>query len=410
MPLLMVGGFFLLHSVAKAQQTPTSISDGLSSPVGDTDLGEGTQIPSVTFTGNAEHSNVNDPTHSQLEGSQLSATALSSATVSPYVDATPNIGVLTDAQSTMDRGGGGGGLRNPLFSNQPSTMSAFAARPQLLGSAARDPRSPDDPSDLGNIYARQRLPDYGTNQAFSGVGVVVPTTPSGVGYSSLYPTSGSTVTQDVYFLSDPVISGIDNGYQVHPVVTSDTFAEPSSQVATTFAMNSGDATNFQFDDGQSPSLQPPLHVGEVQRSSLEPAYVSSPTGFPDSTRGMAGSPLEATYAHSPLEPSASPSISPFAPVSGGSFYGQRYSFQPSLHKASSILATNDLWTAEREARRDSITNGTSIMDNLERERQSTREAENRAAGRRHRKTLQELDTPNQQQAYPRQLLPPPKIR
>ena len=318
---------------AQAQDTSISpsIGDPLSGSLNDETQtgGFNTSFDSSTnnLTNPTLHSDISDPTHAALLGSEL--TPFDNAYVSGLVDTAPQTQVQADAQAAAGAPSGafGGGRRSESFAagGFPSqNMASRAAAPNSLGQASMRAAF--------GVGASSRAASLGAGSSVAGEAL----SSSGEGPDALQTQPGVGATQTThqlnrgdraqgYYATDPVLSGSTAGYEADLQLSGD-LPLPSTQTGAFFLESSSIATpQYEYDDGQTPLQYARTGVaGQVIGGS--PDYGASPSGFPDSTRGLAGLSSEASGVLSPLERVAG--VSSESPLASGS---EGLSFSPTLH-------------------------------------------------------------------------------
>ncbi len=360
-------GMLLAAFSCLAQSDPSSaglsLSGSLSDPItaGSPESGFNTSFDATTssFTNGAVHSDVNDPTHAQLLGSTLSP--FDNAFVNAGVQTSPRTGVLSDAQSSVGLNDFGfGGHRNLSFvpGGTAHTLSSASTRPSsnLYGAASTQAAF------TGGMSA---------NAAFNGRAGRAVAAPAGFAgdasasaassntqSSAAQPsadgtgTTGRTGTQ----FTDPVLTGSSAGYDTGSEIHGD-LPTPSTQTGSFFAIASRPEPAYQYDDGQTPLSGRAAVAGPVLGGA--PEYFHSTSGFPDSTKGQAGSMLDIETGVSPLSAPPTASGSPFAAVSGGDVYQPKTRLNPNL-QAQTTRPTGSFEQYERRLRRARLARGASI--------------------------------------------------
>ena len=324
----------LLIGAARVQAQVTSVSPGIGDPLSGS-LSDETQTSGFNSTFDSStnnltnatvHTDISDPTHSELLGSALAP--FDSAYASGSVDTTPQTGVLTDAQAAVGASGGsfGGGSRNQIFISGGFTSQNTAGRAAALNSLGQaSMRAAFGGGTSGRaMFSGTASSSAGQALSFSGEGIPVPQTQTGVGATQTTLQISKSDRPDGFYATDPVLSGSTAGYEADLQLYGD-LPLPSQETGVFFTEASSPATpQYQYDDGQTPLLYARSTVaGQVIGSS--PEYGSSPFGFPDSTRGLAGLTTEAAAVASPLERLNEAGSSPLASGNEG------LSFSPALH-------------------------------------------------------------------------------
>ncbi len=308
--IYLAAALALVLGPARAQAQSTSLSPSIGESVSGS-LTEESQTSGFnsTFdsstsnlTNSTVHTDISDPTHSQLLGSAL--TPFDSAYVSGSVDTAPQPGVLTDAQAAVGAPGGsfGSGSRNQIFTAGGFAAQSAASRAVALNSLGQGSMRSAFSSGASSraMFSGAASSSAGRALSFSGEGIPVPQTQTGVGATQTTLQLNKGDRAEGFYATDPVLSGSTAGYEADLQLYGD-LPLPSAQTGVFFADSSGVATpQYQYDDGQTPSLYArSVAAGQIIGSS--PDYGVSPFGFPDSTRGLAGLASEAVNAVSPLE-------------------------------------------------------------------------------------------------------------
>ncbi len=367
-----------------------SLTGSLSDPVtaGSPESGFNSSFDQTTssFTNGAMHSDVNDPTHAQLVGSTLSP--LDDALVNAAVQTAPRTGILSDAQMSVglnDFGFGGRQNRSFLPGSGAHTLSSVAARPSsnLYGTAATQAAFTGGMS--ANAAFNGRAARAATQaQGFSGEAASPATqgTEGSSALSSAQPAmdANGRDRQATVMFTDPVLTGSSAGYDTGPEMHGD-LPVPSTVTASFFATAPRPDPAFQYDDGQTPLGGRPALAGSVLGGA--PEYLRSTTGFPDSTKGQAGSITSLETGVSPLSAPPTPSGSPFSPVSGGEMYQAKTRLNPNL-KAQIPRPTGSFEEYERRLRRTRLASGATISqaDSVYRQDLKDYRRTNGKAGRR----------------------------
>ena len=402
--LIAAASGLLAGSVARAQGSLSpSLSPNLSNPLSESTSTQGFDSqfdPSTSNLTNPDmHTAVSDDTHSQLLGSAISP--LDNAFVSSAVQTAPHTDTLTDSQATIGANSFSfGGRRNQSFSaGGTSGMAAgLAARQGALegfgGSSAAFTGGVSGKAAFSGQTSS--ITSAGTALGFSGEGIPIPTTHSGIGPSqTLALANGTTEPASGYYATDPVLSGSANGYQTDLELTGD-MPSPSSETSGFFAEGSPPVRYYQYDDGQTPPISVAALPGPVL--GVAPEYTPNPSGFPDSTKGLAGLAPEAMNERSPFDSTTNPSNSPFAPVSEGNIYALTTLLNPNLHAAPASRARASFEEVERRAQEQRLTHGVSISQSASIYRQDLRNYRE-DTGRRRRPTLQDLENQNQVRSH-----------
>ncbi len=199
----------------------------------------------------------------------------------------------------------------------------------------------------------------GTTRSFSGEGHDAARVQLGLGAQALEDGNGLPDDATTFYASDPVLTGSNNGSQAGIEIHGD-LASPLEQTAAFFSNPKAADFNYQYDDGQTPSL----HTAPVPGALLgqSPDYAAPTGGFPDSTKGMAGlpelQPSRAAFSKSGLE--AEVGSSPFPSVSDGLAYSPKQRLNPDLHAVTLPKTSISFETFERNAQRERYRLGISI--------------------------------------------------
>ena len=402
---------------AKAQITSVSagIGDPLSGSLSDETQTSGFDSTFDTSTNNLTnptlHTDISDPTHSQLLGSAL--TPLDGSYVSGSVDTVPQTGVLTDAQTAVGALGGssGSGSRNQIFTAGGFTSQNAAGRAAAINSLGLASMR----ASFGvGATSRAMLSGTGSSSvgralSFSGEGIPGVQTPTGVGATQTTLQLNKGDRAEGFYATDPVLSGSTSGYEADLQLYGD-LPLPSEQTGTFFAESSGAAApQYQYDDGQTPPLYAPNTVaGRILGSS--PEYGISPFGFPDSTRGLAGLRTEASGAMSPLEQLNGPGSSSLASNNEG------LSFSPTLHLIPNLQAPPEATqvfrfeAVERREQEQRILHGMSISEASEAYKQDVRKYRRQVGRALPRRPAANIGTTPGQGSGQGELMGAPSIR
>ncbi len=381
-----------VKAYAQVTSLSPSVSDSLSSS-SDTEGFNGNIVPGAGNITNSElHTDVSDPTHSQLLGSSL--TPLDNPYVSPYANSNPQTGVLTDAQAAVGAMLPSGGRRgeagfNPgagSFGSETNRLTSLSS----LGTVSMQSAFSGGAGGRAAFSAASGLnSSSGSDQAGAQIS---PST-----YSSAMPTAvapsaaatGGTQTA-TYRFTDPVLSGSTAGYEGDLELDGD-LPTPSLQTGQFFAETrspSEIAPLYDFDDGQTQSSKAGIAAaGQVFASN--PEYNPSPTGFDDSTRGLAGLPSEASNAVSPLSSrlSSTSSVLSFG-ITVPDMDAPR--LIPSLHTAAAARPYFNFEAAERHEQEQRIIHGVSISQASEIYKQDLRKYRQQAGRALPRRPTRDL--------------------
>ena len=388
----------VLGVCCRARAQVTSLSPSLSDSISDENETEGFNSSfdpeASNLTNPTLHSDVSDPTHSQLLGSSL--TPMDTAYVSPYVQTSPLTGTVTDAQSLIGTSDVHfGGRQGQSFSPGASFAGSQTMRQNAASTLGTTSMQAAFSGASGGkaSYAGLSAGTPGTSLAFSGQNAPSSPGQSGIGVSQTPGMSASgsgaaggmaggtvnTTEKSAYF-TDPVLTGSTAGYEAGLELGGD-LPSPGSETAQFFSEGSAVASSpvYAFDDGQTPSaagISP--QVGSVLLSTSD--YGPSPTGFPDSTRGLAGLASELSNATSPLSSTAVPGSTLLASGDQGLSFSPSVHLVPSLHTAPTVRPTFNFEAAERKEREQRQLHGVSISQSSEIYQQDLRKYR-RQAGR-----------------------------
>ena len=351
----------LFHQIASAQDT--SFSPSLSSPLIQSTSTSGFNSvfdsESANLTNPELHTDISDPTHSQLLGSVLSPASI--PVVNSDAGGTPQTGTLSDAQLASQYGAGGvPGHRDSAFGS-----SAISSRFSNLVDA-QSFRGGGYGAMGGQMASAEGLH---TRNAFSASASSV------AGNAPATPISGSLSPDlDPRFVSrqrvDSLGTSLTVGVATDPVLTGTLMSleddlhlqgdmpAPSSQTAQFFAsFASPSITQYQYEDGQTPPLRTFETPGVVLGAA--PSYGVASNGFPDSTRGSAGLAAESEALGSPLERIYT-GMSPLASSMADNASGLRQRLNPNLHASPAPTAPQSFETFERQAQDRRLLSGLSI--------------------------------------------------
>jgi len=363
-----------------------SLSPGISSGLSDS-ISQSTQTggfngvfdpSSANLTGGNLHTDVNDATHSQLLGSALSPVDLFTVNSTPQT--TSNHEVLTDAQQAV-------GASNPLFGGRANhtftpggSAGVEAAANSRRISAVNLGMQSMQAAFTGGISARAAFSGAITTNtaaasAFSGNGIAQPRTTSGVGLTQNLVSANDPDATSTYDATDPVLSNSTSGYLADLQINGD-LPSPSSVVATEYATGPAPEPSYQYDDGQTPRSGVQSTPGTI--IGVAPEYNIPIGGFPDSTKGLAGLPSEASLSASPFQPLRSAATSPFAPVSEGNVYRVQAGLHPDLYRIVPATPSGSLARYERRAQQARMHAGLSISQSSSLREQDRRNYQRRA--------------------------------
>ncbi len=346
--------------IACAQNT--SLSPSLATPLVQSTSTSGFNSvfdsESANFTNSELHTDVSDPTHSQLLGSVLTPASVPS--VNGAVDSTPQTGTLSDAQLASQYGAGAvSGRRDSAFavgatsvgfgslvSAQSFRGGGYGAVSGQMASAGTQMTRDAFTASASSVSGRSPASPMSDSRSYD-------LDPRLVSRSQV-DALGTSVT--VGLASDPVLTGTLSGLGSATQMQGE-LPSPSSQTAQFFASSSPPNAPFQYEDGQTPPLQVYQTPGVVLGAA--PAYGTASSGFPDSTRGLAGLALESDALVSPLE-RADTGVSPLASSVAGSASGLRQRLNPNLHASPPPAPPQSFEAFERQAQDRRLLAGLSI--------------------------------------------------
>ncbi len=397
---LSLAAAVLLAGSAYAQESLSpGLSPGLSGSLSDSTATSGFNTSfdasTASLTNPDLRTDVSDDTHSQLLGSAISP--LDNSYANFAAQTAPMTSTLTNSQSVTGFGNFSfGGRHSQSFASTGTagTLEAAAARRSSLAGFGTQAGFATTAGGRAAFSGQTSSLDAGTHVGFSGEGVAIPKTVSGAGPAQTLVSSGaSTGGADLasgYNAVDPVLSG---DKQEADLELAGDMGSPSTQTGAFFAEAEPVERQFQFDDGQTPPSRIAAHPGSIL--GVAPEYAPNPSGFPDSTRGLAGLAQETSNSASPFAPAGKPGNSPFAPVSEGTVFGLSTPLNPSLHNLSGRPATGSFEAVEHRAQEQRLTHGVSISDSFNAYQQDRRDY-HQSVGRRRSPTLQELENTNRQ--------------
>jgi hypothetical protein len=272
---ILILGYALFSARLWAQDTPTlstSLSDQSNTTGLDTSYAEGAGALGTTF-----HSDVTDATHSDVFGTAMSP-SVDEFSISNNVNAySDSYAPQEDALqlSTLNGGGsrtpGDSSFSNSSFGSGPSSVSGFG---KGTGEVAFRPTSENGLS----AFVAGHLTGAGSNRMVAMEGS-----------SSGTPSAGA----------DPALLSVgSDAAMLEAGTSSTTSASPASEAAVFFMAGDTDPVQYQFDDGVTPELTVQLEPGR-QLLPLSSTYSAPQNGFPDSTLGLAGLPLDTSEIHAP---------------------------------------------------------------------------------------------------------------
>ena len=368
-------------------------SDSLSQSTSTSGFDQAFDPSTANLTAPDLHTDVSDDTHSQLLGSAFSPLANSYASFSAQT--APTTATLTNSQSVTGFGNYSfGGRRSQNFASTgiAGSAAAIAARQTSLGGFGASPAFSSAYAERAAFSGQTQASSTGTSLGFSGEGIPNARLSSGsgipgAGISQVLAAAGGADPRLGLLFGDPVLTGINP--QADLQMGGD-MASPSTATSAFFAEETPQEREFQYDDGQTPPLKTYVRAGSVMQTA--PEYGPNPTGFPDSTKGLAGLATESSNAASPFVGSSRLNESPFAPVSDGTVYGFSTRLNPSLKNLSGQREAGSFEAAERRAQEMRLTHGLNISQSSELYQQDLRNYRQGIGRRRHSPTLQELES------------------
>ena len=361
---------------ALAQDDGSSVSGSLADDTPDSGLTADFD-PDGGFTQGDLHTDVSDPTHSQLLGSALSPSDFSFTSADVFANV--NSSTLTDAQSAVDVSDlpGGGGARNQTFAAGSSSATAASSERQdsrlafASGTLTAAFSGGESKSAFSGLSVQ--LTHVG-GQSFSGQGVALPPATTGVGPTqTLVQTSGTGEAQQssagqesdgqgVYYATDPVLTG-QAETSIPSLQLGTQIPSPTLQVSGLFLEPAAQAVpQYEYDDGQTPQTAASRAPIPGAILSEPPDYIEAASGFPDSTMGTAALPTEASNFVSPLVTLKDPEASPFPAVSDGNVFGVKAGLHPSLHHLRQTPLHSSFRDYERKAQEERLLHGMSITE------------------------------------------------
>ena len=363
-PTLLLGSMFSAAAgLAQSGDAGSSFSGSIGDPItaGSTQQGGFNPVfdaATSSFTPSSVRSDVNDPTHAQLLGSALSP--LASASVNAAVQTAPRTGILSDAQSSV-------GLNDFGFGSQRNlSFAPGGAAPTLPSATSRSLASSYGASSTqaaftGGVSANASFTGR-VSRGSAGAGgfsgeTASPAPSSGASMPATQATASTGASErSTSALTDPVLTGSSAGYDTGSEIHGD-LPPPAAPPAALFAPLPTPAPAGQYDDGQTPLAGRPPAAGAILGGV--PEYRRAASGFPDSTKGEAGSLPDMESSLSPLSAPAFSASSPFAAISAGQFYEPKVQLSPNLH-VQLLRSTASFEAYERRLRRARLAHGASI--------------------------------------------------
>ena len=329
------------------------------------------------------HAGINDPLHSNLETNSLSP--LVSEQVLSGTLSNPLTKTITDSTALVGVNDFGFGQRSRSFVAGAVVSGRIQTAGAEVGSQTQG---------VGAMRAAFTVSQKSSN-AFSGdaVGASEPPGPYGAGSETSASGPGNeTRGRAALSETDPILSGSTAGYEVSLQLDGD-MPTPSSETAGFFAEAPGTAeNNFAYDDGQTPGIglsgsQPGTIIG------TSPEYSVATNGFPDSTRGTAAIPTEASNATTPFAEIFNGTGSPFPAVSEGTVFGVHTGVNPDLHAMASLTPVTSFHAYERHLQEERIIHGVSITNAAEVYQQDLRSYQKNIGRQQRKSTLTPEITP-----------------
>ncbi len=381
---------FLLVFSCSRLHAQSSISPGFSPGLSDsisqssqTAGFNGTLDPSsANLTSDNVRADINDATHSQLLGSALSPVDLFTVNSMPQTASSHE--VLTDAQQAVGAGNPlFGGRANHTFTPGGSAGVEAAANGRRM-SAANFGMQSMQAAFTGGVNARAAFSNATTANiaavpAFSGNGIAQPRTTTGIGLTQTLISSNGPDVTSIYNATDPLLSNSTSGYIADLQINGD-IPSPSSVVGNEYTTDSAPKPSYQYDDGQTPLNTVQSRPGPIIGTA--PEYGVPSGGFPDSTKGLAGLPPEASLSVSPFQSFRNSGTSPFAPVSDGTVFSIQTGLHPDLHRMVSAAPLGSFARYERRAQQARMHAGLNISQSSSLREQDRRDYQRRAEHRR----------------------------
>ncbi len=398
---MMPVALFLVLVASRSASAQSSLSPGfspsLSDPLSESSTTSGFDTSFDASTANLTnpdvHVDVSDDTHSQLLGSAIAPVVNAYASFSAQT--TPMTSTLTNSQSlTGFSNYSFGGRRSQNFASTgiAGSAAAITARQSALAGFGSSAAFGAAGGGRAAFSGQMSASTTGTSVGFSGEGIPNArlSLEAGIlqgGMSQVPASAGGADPQSGLLLGDPVLTGVNP--QADLQMGGD-MASPSMTTSAFFAEETPQEPAFQYDDGQTPPLRMQPRAGSILGGGA-PEYEPNPTGFPDSTKGLAGLATESSNAASPFVGSSRLNESPFAPVSDGTVYGFSTRLNPSLKNLSGQRESGSFEAAERRAQELRLTHGLNISQSSELYQQDLRNYRESVGRRRHSPTLQDLE-------------------
>jgi hypothetical protein len=330
----------LVSGLARGQETTTlssSLSDQSSSTSGlDTSYAEGVGALGVT-----SHVDVTDETHSDVLASSMSP-SVEAKSASNYVNADSNSYAPQQnaLQLATPDGGTSGTPRDTSFSNS-SFNGVGLLESDGFGKGAGDA-----------AFRPTQANSLSTGGADRATGASLTQTDRTEKSGSGDP--GADV--------DPVLLPIGADAILGPSTTSgsstESTADPTSEAAGFFMTSATEPVAHQFDDGVTPLLRSPLEPGG-HLLPLAFEYSAPENGFPDSTLGLAGLPLDTSEIHAPGGLKITSDFGS-ADSSSGLSFEMKTEFAPNLYAVTPIRAIAHFRATQDRIFEQNILNGMNV--------------------------------------------------
>ena len=198
-----------------------------------------------------------------------------------------------------------------------------------------------------------------------------------------------------YIATDPALTGVAESFTA-PLQLGTDLPQPSIEVIGYFLDPGPTAIpRYEYEDGQTPPLVSSLapKVGTIL--GLAPEYLPSKSGFPDSTKGEAALPTEASNWLSPVVQLRDYTASPFPAVSDGTVYGIKTGLNPTIHVPQAQAVRGSFRAAEKRAQEQRILHGMSISESSAIYRSDLRDYQRYGLHGRRLSTVHPTDNSNQ---------------
>lgn len=379
---LLAWTIFMLGDAIASAQISSSISGNfsptLSDPLAPSSGADGFNTSFDASTSNLTNTflrtDISDPTHAMLDGSFISP--VDNANVNGFVSTQPLTQVLTDAQMAVAFGSESfGGRQSRAFAAGANSFAETGSSSATSGNSARGgfTRGAFSGSLTGRAaFSSQSASSNISGQAFSGdvsSAPVDPTYSTAQSIASVSLADGTRARLSV----DPVFANAGSGMDSSMATQGDPI-QPSAEAGEFFASDTGAQPQYQFDDGETPLLGGPLVAGRIIDTST--AYGVGAGGFSDSTKGMAGVPLEGSGSVSPFPSLTLSGDSPFRSFSDGSVYEPKEYLNPSLSAPPTKTGNASALARARRAEQKRIEMGMSTTESEEIYQQEVKNARN----------------------------------